>query len=50
MEAEVENTLKVLDVTVHRVEGKLQTAWSVKDTNTGVYIPNCAFALSVSQG
>ena len=44
MEAEVENTLKFLDVTVHRFDEKLQTSWSVKDTNTGVYIPKCAFA------
>ena len=36
--------MKFLDVIVSRSADKFETAWALKETNTGIYIPKCAYA------
>ena len=44
LETEHDSKLKFLDVIVIKKDNKFETAWSLKDTNTGVYINRCAIA------
>ena len=43
METEKDEKLRFLDVIVHKGD-KFETEWCLKDTNTGIYIPNDSFA------
>ena len=44
MEHEQEKQLKFLDVVVHKNDDKFETEWTLKDTNTGIYVLKESFA------
>ncbi len=44
MESEEEGVLRFLDTVIKRNGDSLDYAWSIKDTNTGIYIPSSAYA------
>ena len=39
MENEQEKQIKFLAVIVHKNADKFETEWTLKDTNTGIYVP-----------
>ena len=45
-EKETDGKLNFLDVTVIKTANNIETDWHIKSTNTGVYLPKCAFSPS----